>query len=77
MSLAGVAHWLRGLGSVADGFAVTPPPFEPYLEYADSGFGRLGALRHAAQFSLTPARWAQPSMPPGSHPPVWPPTMPA
>ena len=77
VSLAGVAHWLRGLGSVADGFAVTPLPFEPYLEYADSGFGRLGALRHAAQFSLTPARWAQPSMPPGSHPPVWPPTMPA
>jgi crotonobetainyl-CoA:carnitine CoA-transferase CaiB-like acyl-CoA transferase len=72
VSLAGVGHWLRGLGRVADGFAVRPPAFDPYLETVDSGFGRLTSLRHAAQFTATPAGWARPSMPPGSHPPRWP-----
>jgi hypothetical protein len=57
---------------VADGFAVRPPAFDPYLETVDSGFGRLTSLRHAAQFTATPAGWARPSMPPGSHPPRWP-----
>ena len=32
----------------------------------------LRAVRHAAVFSVTPARYARLSMPPGSHPPVWP-----
>ncbi len=72
VSLAGVGHWLRGLGRVSDGFATLPPPFDAYLEASDSGFGRLVAMRHAAQFSQTPACWRRPSMPPGSHPPVWP-----
>ncbi len=72
VSLAGVAHWLRTLGRVANAGAVKPPPFEPYLEASDSSFGRLLAMRHAAQFSRTPAQWRRPSMPPGSHPPQWP-----
>jgi hypothetical protein len=71
VSLAGVGHWLRGLGRVADGFAVRRPPFEPYLEASDSGFGRLVALRHAAQFARTPARWTRPSVPPGTDAPRW------
>ena len=36
------------------------------------GFGELIALRHSAQLARTPARWARPSMPPGTHPPLWP-----
>lgn len=71
VSLAGVGHWLRTLGRVGD-LTATPPPVDPYVEAVDSGFGRLQALRHAAQFSATPARWRRPSMPPGSHPPRWP-----
>jgi len=72
VSLAGVGRWLRSLGRVPQGFEVQRPPFEPYLEVSDSGFGRLVALRHAAQFSRTPARWQHPSMPPGTHAARWP-----
>ncbi len=72
VSLAGVGRWLRGLGRVPQGFGAQRPPFEPYLEAGDSGFGRLVALRHAAQFSRTPARWRRPSMPPGTHAAAWP-----
>jgi hypothetical protein len=73
VSLAATGHWLRSLGRVADGFAAPKPDFRPYLETSDSGFGRLTALRHAAQLSATPPRWTRPSMPPGSHPLAWPP----
>ena len=72
VSLAQTGHWLRHLGRLAHGFDVTPAPFDDLLEASDSGFGRLVAVKHAAQFSQTPALWSRPSMPPGSHPPIWP-----
>jgi len=72
VSLAQTGRWLRGLGRVADGFSAPAASFEGYLEESDSGYGRLVALRHAAQFSETPARWPRPSMPPGAHPAEWP-----
>ena len=72
VSLARTGLWLRGLGRVPDGFSAPAARFDDYLEESDSGYGRLVALRHPAQFSQTPARWRRPSMPPGSHPPVWP-----
>ena len=72
LSLAQTGHWIRNLGRVANGFAVTRPDRAPYLETAASGFGELVALRHSAQLSRTPTRWARPSMPPGTHPPIWP-----
>jgi crotonobetainyl-CoA:carnitine CoA-transferase CaiB-like acyl-CoA transferase len=71
VSLAGVGHWLRGLGRV-DALQAQRPAIEPYVETVDSGFGRLQVLRHAARFSATPARWRRPAMPPGAHPPRWP-----
>jgi hypothetical protein len=37
-----------------------------------SGFGQLRAVRHAAWLSQTPAFWARPAMPLGSHTPEWP-----
>jgi CoA-transferase family III len=70
VSLAGVARWLRSLGRVTPAAAL--PAFEPHLQAWPSGWGELVAVRHAAQFSRTPAAWKRPSMPPGSHPPVWP-----
>ncbi len=73
ISLAQTAHWLRGLGRVASGFSVTPPDHSPYLETCASGFGTLVALRPSAQLSRTPAQWSRPSVPPGTHAPVWPP----
>lgn len=72
VSLAQTAHWLRGLGRVGGGLSCPRADMAPYLETVDSGFGMLRTVRHSAQLSRTPAGWARPSMPPGSHPPTWP-----
>jgi len=72
VSLAQTAHWLRSMGRVADGLTTPKPDDTPYRETSTSGFGILQSLRHSAQLSRTPARWARPSMPPGSHLPRWP-----
>ncbi|MBT2332468.1 CoA transferase [Variovorax paradoxus] len=72
VSLAQTGHWLRSLGRVPAGLAAARPKLTPYAETTASGFGELAALRHSAQLSRTPAAWPRPSMPPGSHPPVWP-----
>jgi crotonobetainyl-CoA:carnitine CoA-transferase CaiB-like acyl-CoA transferase len=75
VSLARTGLWLRSLGRVANG-ADAPKPdvnmLKRYLQTYDSGYGKLVAMPHAAKFSATPAQWSRPSMPPGSHPPVWP-----
>ncbi|WP_198084285.1 CoA transferase [Variovorax sp. E3] len=73
VSLAQTGQWLRGLGRVPGGLSIPKPSFDAYVETSDSGFGRLAALRHSAQLLRTPAAWTRPSMPPGSHPAVWPP----
>ena len=75
VSLAQAGHWIRGLGRVADGLACPDPDFAAVgdrLEDSDSGFGRLTTVRHAAKLSETPARWARPSVPLGTHPAAWP-----
>lgn len=72
VSLARTGHWLRGLGRVPGGLAKGQPDRAPWLESAPSGFGELRAMRHSARLARTPAGWARPSMPPGSHPPIWP-----
>ncbi|GAA6120808.1 CoA transferase [Acidovorax sp. FG27] len=72
VSLAQTGQWLRSLGRLPQGLAAQAPDRTPWLEVADSGFGRLYALRHSAQLGRTPAGWARPSMPPGTHPPRWP-----
>jgi crotonobetainyl-CoA:carnitine CoA-transferase CaiB-like acyl-CoA transferase len=71
VSLAQTGHWIRGLGRVPEGFAVTAPSLQPWLHAEDSGFGRLCALRHSAQLGRTPAAWSRPSVPPGHSPPRW------
>ncbi|MDQ2138654.1 CoA transferase [Alcaligenaceae bacterium B3P038] len=72
VSLAQTAKWVRGLGRVKDGLSIAMPPVDNVLETSESGFGALTAVRHAAQFSDTPACWPRPSVPPGTHPPLWP-----
>jgi len=72
VSLAATGHWLRSLGRVEQGFDAAAPDFAPFADTVDSGFGRLSALRHAAQLSATPAGWDRPSVPPGTHPLAWP-----
>ena len=72
LSLAQTAQWLRGLGRVADGFRAVKPDVGTYTEASASGFGAMQSVRHSAEFVRTPAAWPRPSMPPGSHAPVWP-----
>ena len=75
VSLAQTGHWIRGLGRVAGGLACPEPGSDVLrdrLEENDSGFGRLTTVRHAAILSETPAHWARPSVPLGTHPPEWP-----
>ncbi len=72
VSLAQTGHWIRNLGRVENGLAGTMPDRAPYLESAASGFGELRGFSHSARLENTPARWALPSMPPGSHAMRWP-----
>jgi hypothetical protein len=74
VSLAQTGHWIRSLGRI-DGLALPDPGFDDVgdrLYEVDSGFGNLTAARHAAVLSETPARWKRPSVPVGTHAPVWP-----
>jgi hypothetical protein len=72
VSLARTGQWLRELGRVANGFEAPAADFTEVMESSASGWGALSAIRPAAGFSHTPAGYARPSMPPGSHPLAWP-----
>jgi crotonobetainyl-CoA:carnitine CoA-transferase CaiB-like acyl-CoA transferase len=75
VSLARTGLWLRALGRVPGGLAAHDPgaaDIADLLEETESGFGRLAAIRHAADMAETPARWARPSVPLGTHAPEWP-----
>jgi crotonobetainyl-CoA:carnitine CoA-transferase CaiB-like acyl-CoA transferase len=75
VSLAQTGRWLWNLGRVADGFKTEDlkgDAVRPFVEEVPSGFGPLQSVRHAAALSKTPAFWARPAMPLGSHPPQWP-----
>src|ERR1700710_1631109 len=75
VSLAQTGRWLWNLGRVAGGFATEDLRGEtvaPFIEEIQSGFGPLQSVKHAANLSKTPAFWARPAMPLGSHPPRWP-----
>jgi crotonobetainyl-CoA:carnitine CoA-transferase CaiB-like acyl-CoA transferase len=75
VSLAQTGRWLWNLGRVAGGFK-TPDlksdAVSPFVEEVPSGFGPLQSVSHSAALSKTPAFWARPAMPLGSHPPQWP-----
>ena len=75
VSLAQTGRWLWNLGRVADGLNTrdfTGETVTPFIEEVGSGFGALRSVRHSAVLSKTPAFWARPAMPLGSHPPQWP-----
>src|SRR5216684_4046543 len=75
VSLAQTGRWLWNLGRVADGFEtedLTGEAVLPFVEEVPSGFGPLRSVHHSAVLSKTPAFWARPAMPLGSHPPQWP-----
>ena len=75
VSLAQTGRWIWNLGRLADGLKTEDLKGEavrPFVEEVASGFGPLRSIRHSAQLSKTPAFWARPAMPLGSHPPQWP-----
>ena len=75
VSLARTGRWLQGLGQIENGFDCLDPIQDDLLnlmETSSSGYGEITAVRHAAQMSETPCYWERPSMPLGSHAPVWP-----
>src|SRR5882724_893893 len=75
VSLARTGQWLWNLGRVADGFKTEDlkgETVQPFIEEIPSGFGPLRSVRHSAVLSKTPAFWARPAMPLGSHPAEWP-----
>jgi crotonobetainyl-CoA:carnitine CoA-transferase CaiB-like acyl-CoA transferase len=75
VSLAQTGRWLWHLGRVADGFKTADIKADaagPFMQEMPSGFGPLWAVSHSAVLSKTPACWARPAMPLGSHAPQWP-----
>jgi crotonobetainyl-CoA:carnitine CoA-transferase CaiB-like acyl-CoA transferase len=75
VSLAQTGRWLWNLGRVTDGFKtedLKADAVRPFLEEVPSGFGPLQSVGHAAALPKTPAFWARPAMPLGTHPPQWP-----
>jgi crotonobetainyl-CoA:carnitine CoA-transferase CaiB-like acyl-CoA transferase len=75
VSLAQTGRWLWNLGRVADGFKtedLKADAVRPFVEELPSGFGPLQSVSHSAALSKTPAFWARPAMPLGSHLPQWP-----
>ncbi len=74
VSLAQCGHWLRSLGRIHEGFAPADPGYDQVadvMEDSASGFGTLRAVSHSARLARTPAFWAEPSVPLGSHPAAW------
>jgi len=75
VSLARTGQWLWNLGRLADGLEtgdLKGETVKPLIEEIPSGFGPLRSVKHSAMLSKTPAFWARPAMPLGSHPPQWP-----
>ncbi|WP_315834033.1 CoA transferase [Bradyrhizobium prioriisuperbiae] len=75
VSLAQTGRWQWDLGRLPQGLAtadLTSEAIRPVVEEAESGFGRLVAVRHSAILSQTPAAWSRPAVPLGSSPPQWP-----
>jgi hypothetical protein len=75
VSLAQTGRWLWNLGRIADGLKTEDLKGEairPFIEDMPSGFGTLNAVSHAAKLAKTPAFWARPAVPLGSHQPEWP-----
>lgn len=74
VSLARTGLWLWGLGRLPGGLSQAEPSKDEVnrtRETCPSGFGELVAVRHAAELSLTPARWTRPAVPIGLDQPVW------
>ena len=68
LSLAQTGRWLWN-GRIEGAMKARPAGGDcaEYIQAMPSGLGELSAVRHSAILSKTPARWARPAMPLGSH----------
>ncbi len=74
VSLAQTGGWIRGLGRVDGGLGARDLALEDIadrIDESDSAFGRLRAVRHAAELSETPPHYAFPAAKLGAHEPKW------
>jgi crotonobetainyl-CoA:carnitine CoA-transferase CaiB-like acyl-CoA transferase len=77
VSLAQTGVWLRGLGIAGPERleAVVPLSEAETASFkikSQTGYGGMTHLRPAVRMSATPTRWRQPTVPLGTHPPIWP-----
>ena len=72
VSLAQTARWLRDLGRIQYKVQTIRPAYDELVQTYASGFGELKAIPHAARFSTTSTTNTRPSVPPGTHEPIWP-----
>ena len=71
-SLCQTATWIAEDGACVDPSTATGPgDISPWLIHEPTPFGTLTHLTPVAQLSATPARWATPVVPLGTHPPTW------
>lgn len=72
VSLAQTARWLRDLGRIQYKVQTIRPAYDELVQTYASEFGELKAIPHAARFSTTSTTNTRPSVPPGTHEPIWP-----
>jgi crotonobetainyl-CoA:carnitine CoA-transferase CaiB-like acyl-CoA transferase len=78
LSLAQIGKWLVDFGEVAPSALKDVPAEFPAADIArwsidsDTPIGRLRHLGPVVKLSLTPPRWARPTVPLGHHQPTWP-----
>jgi crotonobetainyl-CoA:carnitine CoA-transferase CaiB-like acyl-CoA transferase len=74
VSLAQTGRWVDSLGRVDGRDTPDPGPgdVDDLLAECESPYGRLRHVGPAARLSETPAFWARPAAPPGTHPLAWP-----
>lgn len=77
LSLAQTGHWIKGLGrleSDIDGRSLPDPTFDDIADLTmrtKTPFGQLTHIAPPIGLSETPMEWARPSVPLGTHEPVW------
>lgn len=74
VSLAQTGRWVDALGRVEGRSTpdLAPDAVQDLMADMDTPFGRLRHVRPAARLAETPAFWARPTVPPGTHPAAWP-----
>jgi hypothetical protein len=69
--------WVRGLGVAGSKRLDAVAPLseaetERFKITSQTGYGGMKHLRPAVRLSVTPTQWKRPTVPLGSHPPIWP-----